>query len=371
MVVPVPTVLKQGDVKVVDKAVIDAVDAFSAPRMAEYHDEDPCFPEEQLVQLRALGYLGEEQAAPATTTTADLGVRVEAEYSVEEYDVLILSANDSKGLQTWLQREGYRIPPSARDTLASYIKQGLRFFVAKVDVSKLPPGDVQELRPLQVHYRSPRFMLPIRLGTVNADGPQDLLVFTLTRHGRVETSNYRTVPIPTDVEIPPWVKDDFGSFYLATIDRLLENEGPSVVMQEYAWPLSVMCDPCSSDPLTINQLRALGANWIAPGRGKLFHAAFLTRLHARYTAETFPADLRLHETRDRNSAQGRYVIRHPFTSSRVCDEAEAYQETLVIRQREEAATLARLTGWRVTSVGNADGWMPEVGPPWDPGVRTE
>ena len=36
-------------------------------------------------------------------------------------------------------------------------------------------------------------MLPIRLGMVNADGAQELFVYALTRKGRVETTNYRTV----------------------------------------------------------------------------------------------------------------------------------------------------------------------------------
>jgi hypothetical protein len=53
-------------------------------------------------------------------------------------------------------------------------------------------------------------MLPIRLGTVNANGPQDLYVYTLTRKGRVETTNYRTVKLPTNMELPTFVRTEFG-----------------------------------------------------------------------------------------------------------------------------------------------------------------
>ena len=58
-------------------------------------------------------------------------------------------------------------------------------------------------------------MLPIRLGTVNADGPQELFVYALTRKGRVETTNYRTVKLPSDMDLPVYVKDEFGDFYKA------------------------------------------------------------------------------------------------------------------------------------------------------------
>jgi hypothetical protein len=44
LVVPVPVVLKQGDVKVVEKKIFDRVDAYSSPRLAEYYDADPCLP---------------------------------------------------------------------------------------------------------------------------------------------------------------------------------------------------------------------------------------------------------------------------------------------------------------------------------------
>ena len=52
------------------------------------------------------------------------------------------------------------------------------------------------MRPLQVAYEHNKFKLPIRLGTLNANGKQELYVYALTRTGRVETTNYRAV-IPT------------------------------------------------------------------------------------------------------------------------------------------------------------------------------
>jgi len=61
------------------------------------------------------------------------GVTIEASYDVAEYDVLILSAKESNGLVAWLTDNHYRIPQGAEQVLGSYIKQSMRFFVAKVN----------------------------------------------------------------------------------------------------------------------------------------------------------------------------------------------------------------------------------------------
>ena len=42
MVVPVPTLLEKSQIHVGDRAVLDHLDAYSAPRLVEYFDSDPC-----------------------------------------------------------------------------------------------------------------------------------------------------------------------------------------------------------------------------------------------------------------------------------------------------------------------------------------
>jgi len=165
LVVPVPTVLEREDIQIVDPAVVDHLDAFTAPRLVTYEGSD-----------RRSGFGGglfaEEAPDPATTT----GVRVEAEYAVGEYDVKILAAAQSRGLLDWLNEHGYRTPERAKPILADYLDRGMRFFVAQVNLERREQEGYQSLRPLRIAFESPRFMLPIRLGTVNADGPQDLIV---------------------------------------------------------------------------------------------------------------------------------------------------------------------------------------------------
>ena len=109
------------------------------------------------------------------------------------------------------------------------------------------------LRPIQVAYESPKFMLPIRLGMVNADGPQDLFVYALTRNGRVETTNYRTVKLPTGMDIPVYVKDRFPDFYKAMFSQQVTKENMSAIFTEYAWDMG-WCDPCAADPLSTGRV---------------------------------------------------------------------------------------------------------------------
>src|SRR5438046_1100466 len=43
MVVPVPVVLHEADVKTLPKSVFEHVDALGAPRLVEYWEQDPCY----------------------------------------------------------------------------------------------------------------------------------------------------------------------------------------------------------------------------------------------------------------------------------------------------------------------------------------
>src|SRR5439155_26578792 len=165
IVIPVPTFLEREQIHVGEKALLDHLDAYSAPRLVEYFDGDPCV-REDYARAMPMAAAPQEKAARQKS----LGVTVEARYTIGEYDILILSARESTGLETWLTQNGYRIPPGASAVPRSYIKQGMRFFVARVNLKEQAKLGFQYLRPLQVAYESPKFMLPIRLGTVNADG---------------------------------------------------------------------------------------------------------------------------------------------------------------------------------------------------------
>ncbi len=351
IVIPVPTFLQREQIHVAEKALLDHLDAYSAPRLVEYFDEDPCrpiplpmmAPPPAGADLSALGYAGGARAK-------SLGVKIEAQYTVGEYDILILSAKESQGLETWLIENGYRIPPGASRVLGSYLKQGMRFFVAKVNLEQQSKLGFTYLRPIQVAYESPKFMLPIRLGMVNAAGPQELFIYALTRKGRVETTNYRIVRLPSDAEVPLFVKNDFGPFYKAMFSQQVRKQEMRTLFLEYAWDMA-WCDPCSADPLSADELRQLGAFWSGktdPSSGA--QNVFLTRLHLRYDAAHFPEDLVFQETADRENFQGRFILRHPWTGGGTCEAARRYRRELPKRYETQAEALASLTGWDVGKI---------------------
>ncbi len=347
MVIPVPTFVEREQIHVGDRALVEHLDADTAPRLVEYHDGDPCTPVRKLSRAWFAAPMLGDAAAIRERARAE-GVRIEASYSVGEYDILILSASQSDGLARWLRNSGYRLPEGAERVLSSYLKQGMRFFVAKVNLEAQSKLGFSYLRPLQVAYESPKFMLPIRLGTLNANGSQELFVYTLTRKGRVETTNYRTVKLPTGMDLPTYLKDDFGEFYKSLFDQQVVREDMRVVFTEYAWDMA-WCDPCAADPLSRQELRDLGVFWVEPGAGPA-PDVFVTRLHLRYDAERFPADLVFQQTGDRSNFQGRYVLRHPFAGPASCPAAEPYRQQVAQRQEHEAQTLASLTGWDLMEI---------------------
>jgi len=345
LVVPTPTTLQKGQVRIADSLVFDRLDAYSSPRLAEYRDTDPC----QLNFSWGRRPVPYPVAAAAPSMRLDaaqdklsrnkaLGVTVELQYTLEEYDIVSLSATQSDGLETWLHENGYSVPKGASAALKPYINQGMKFFVAKVNLPEQAKTGYTTLRPLQFAFESEKFMLPLRLGMLNAqpDKPQDLIVYALTQQGRVESSNYRTVKLPANVNLPFFTKPKFQDVYKALFDNQATKEQHRVVFTEYFWDMG-WCDPCAADPLSIKELRDSGVFWLGGSADAQFDAmrapagsptpkimlppggggqpVVLTRLHVRYTANTFPEDLMFTQTRDRQNWQTRYVIQQPYDSS--------------------------------------------------------
>ncbi|KAF3888998.1 MULTISPECIES: DUF2330 domain-containing protein, partial [Nostocales] len=363
VVVPVPTVVKKDQVRVALPKILERLDAFSAPRLVEYFDSNPCeqnYPE----AMDALPAPIARSAGSARRERNDsLGVTVEARFNVGEYDIVILSAKESGGLETWLNRNGYKIPKGAKQLLQPYIRQKMKFFVAKVNLDKFEETGYQFLRPLQISYQSPKFMLPIRLGMINSTNEQDLIVYILSPKGQAEVTNYRTVKIPSDANIPLFVKQEFGKFYQSMFQTAYTREDKKVAFLEYAWDMS-NCDPCSADPLNREELKQAGVFWlddVSPEnrpvpRPRVVRPpivsdnVFITRLHVRYTRNKFPEDLMFQETSNRESFQGRYILQHPFTGEMNCESGRQYKQSLPKRFEREAQTLAKLTNWNIQEI---------------------
>jgi hypothetical protein len=355
LVVPTPTVLEKGQVRVAERVIFDRLDAYSSPRLAEYHDNDPCqieFPWGRNIEMMALKMMSPPLPSAAMRAELQLdrdralGVKVESQYTLGEYDIVNLSATQSDGLETWLTENGYKMPKGAGAALKPYINQGMKFFVAKVNLKEQAKTGYTALRPLQFAFESDKFMLPMRLGMLNAppDKAQDLIVYMLTRNGRVESSNYRTIKLPANENLPFFVKPKFKEVYKSMFDNIAQREDFRVVFTEYFWDMA-WCDPCAANPLSADELRKSGVFWVGdetpseastgsagtstnpnarlslprvlpPGKGgDAAQPVMLTRLHVRYTPRTFPEDLMFTQTKDKQNWQTRYVVQNPYASS--------------------------------------------------------
>jgi MYXO-CTERM domain-containing protein len=284
--------------------VFTRIEALTAPRLVEYWEGDPCAPPPPPMTAMGGGMYPMAAESRAADGGDDLGVRIEARFSVGEYDILILSARDSGGLDTWLRRSHYRIPEGAEPVLRPYVQAGMKFFVAKVNVRRVTFRDGRAiLSPLRFHYDTREFSLPVRLGLLNSGGTQDLIVNVIARGQRYEVANYPNVTIPTNLRVTDRVRGRFAEFYAALFDKTEESH-PGAVVTEYAWdagdpfftPNCQWCDPCPpvAPGLTKEDLLTLGGdvtNADRTAQGPPGAGFVLTRLHARYGRDSLGEDL--------------------------------------------------------------------------------
>jgi Na+-translocating ferredoxin:NAD+ oxidoreductase RnfD subunit len=378
MVVPVPVVLHQKDIKVVDQSIFNTLNDYSKPRLVEYYDQNPCnkYEYDAMLQGKVSGVMNEVVVSAQGIKRKSETVKIEAKYLIGEYDILILSAKESSGLKTWLDENGYKIPAGAEEVLEPYIKSNLKFFVVKVNEKekKKLPGDF--LRPIQISFSSPKFMLPIRLGMANADGDQDMIVYAFTKKGRIETTNYRTLSLPTGKNIPLFVKNNFANFYANLFQNQWSKEGKALAMLEYAWDVSpknyVKCDPCVATAPSTQDLVQAGVWWINRDWSNYDDVyeeddysdnVYFTRLHIRYNRGSFPQDLMFQATPNKDNYQARYVITHPATGDFSCEAGKKYLKELKQRRADELEMLSYLTGkgysdWDVVSQQPEEKYIP-------------
>ena len=348
MVVPVPVVLHQENVRTLPMDVFDHLESLTAPRLVEYWEQDPCYNPPPPPPMAPMSMAAGAGMADRAERGRDLGVRVEARFVVGEYQVVVLSATESSGLETWLHQNHYNIPAGAAAYLAPYVRDQFKFFVARVDISRVAhrPDGTARLSPLRFAYDSPDFRLPVRLGLLNASDAQDLIVYVLHPTSRFEVANYPNAFIPTNLDVADSARGNFGELYARLFDYTMEQSGGRAVVTEYAWGTN-SCDPCPTPPLAQADLVTLGADALAenrPGFDRSYHVynMTVTRLHTRYNRATLTEDLIFREAGPivggrefvtgangqleqgvqaapgSNNFQARYAIRHPWTGRIAC-----------------------------------------------------
>jgi len=304
VVVPVPVILNPEDVRIPDGTAIAAADQYSGPRLVSY----TC---DSLHQQWAMGGASsgcfgcsDVYYAMDASGSADTGleVTVENQFTAGDYEIVILSAEDAGDLVTWLNLNGYAVHQATETLLEEYIEQGVYFFAAKVSMDMLDE-ERRFLQPIQFSYEAELLSLPVRLGTLNSPGVQDLLIYVINSEaeGRVSISNYPEATPETECMYQPTEEEpDYGTFYNNLFEEAyVEAGGGAAWATEYSWSPSG-CDPCSSDPPTEEQLAELG--W-----DKGPWDAHFTRLHVRYTPQSVDQDLVFYSSGMTDTMQIRHI----------------------------------------------------------------
>jgi len=292
LVIPVPEVLSAEDVALVEPGLIARLDGYSGPRLVSYTCDDFLW-DYDYPDASDGGGGGSEGS------TSDLNVNVEAEFSVGAYDFQVLSANGSaEGLVAWLLGHNYEISGEASGLLQEYIDAQQYFLAAKISLEAVPEG-ATFLPPFRFGYDSSVFSLPIRLGTVNSPGEQDLIIYAISDNGRVGVSNYEEATLEDECmhDIPD--AEAFGSFYKAQFAQAVATTGAPKWLLEYGWS-SASCDPCAEEPISDEEVQAFGFDGTSPD-------AYLSRIHMRYGPSDITQDLLLYASGESSSTQVRYI----------------------------------------------------------------
>lgn len=352
MVIPVPAVLRRDQIRTVDMNLINQLEQQTGPRLISVTDVDPCqtwgWEMESVTDSKTTNAVAGSADGTRPQSTQST-VKVEARYAVGEYDILILSAQESEGLMTWLKTNGYQVSESAREVLEPYIKSGLKFFVAKVNLDRKPEGPGNFLTPLQISFETDRFMLPIRLGMANADGDQDLTVYAFTRTGRVEPTNYRIAEMPSNLTVPTFVADDFGKFYGDMFTTAWKREGKNALLLEFAGTHF----PTNVGPIwqitNFNSFKDLGLDWIPDAKSTQYFPIFLTRMHVRYNRTTFPQDLAFQITPNNQPYQCTITVQHVAPGFENCEQGKFYANQVAQRREKELITMNQYAGWSMNA----------------------
>ncbi|HJN72697.1 MAG TPA: DUF2330 domain-containing protein [Myxococcota bacterium] len=380
-VIPVPSDLQPEDVRVVETHLVRTVEVYSGPRLVQYECADyggwerietkstkghtPLFAlpfatlggcSDSTMANSDMGMGGSVAAVPSDE--ADSAVTVEAEFAAGEYEFVLVSADDGEGLMSWLDANGYSVGEHAEEVLGSYIASGSSFLAAKVSLEAVPAG-MTNLSPIQISYMSEGFSLPIRLGTLNSGGEQDLIVYTVTPYedGQVGIANYPRAVIDDECLLRTDEWDSFADYYNHQFDLAFEESDGFTWVAEYGWAVtpswmqpgatSFKCDPCPApelfpsgaptqapgedyDPLPDETIEALGfrldreqsndTGWwgIAP-------EFYVSRIHMRYTPEAVDQDLVLYTSGLYSNDQIRFIDYAPYLEDQfpICGEGWA------------------------------------------------
>jgi uncharacterized protein (TIGR03382 family) len=172
------------------------------------------------------------QLAPrADSDDAGGGVSVVSEGTVGPYDTVVLQADDSATLLTWLQDQGYNLPDDVATVLEPYTATGQYFVALKLSADK----DTGDLAPLGMRYPATAASIPIQLTSIATVPDLPIEAFVLGP-SRAVPDNYLHVQI-NEAAIDWYTA---GSNYRAVVARAADEAGGQAFVTDFSGSTDVM-----------------------------------------------------------------------------------------------------------------------------------
>ncbi len=234
--------------------VFERAEKLTAPRLDEVWELDPC---ELHPDHQAPPASGSSAAAPSSAASSSS----QAPTIDGNYEITVLDAADSANAPKWLADHGYKLPEGAESALGAVTaKPGTVLAIARIDGARLTYDKGEAHLPPLGFLVNGAEPLPLRLASIGATGPHDVVLDVLTAGGRrVEAANVLNLAVPTNLDANEDARGNLEGLHRAVIDYALEKT-PGAALTEYAWP-AASCDRCEpGTTFGVEDLLALGVD---------------------------------------------------------------------------------------------------------------
>lgn len=215
------------------------------------------------------------------------GVTEVVSFEMDEYEIHVLSAEDSPKLQNWLQERGYAFPSEAIPVLQYYIDKDWYFTAVKIGLAQSAGEDgvsknaavYPSPKRLQMTFDTPRCVYPLYISSVSSRVRKHtgILLYVFAPY-RVWARNFITLQMTEPVRTYS-TAEEFQAVYREEFADLLETADGRAFVTEYAHDFSDFSYRQAYDFGPLHPLL------------DQHNARFLTRLRAELLPEDMDADV--------------------------------------------------------------------------------
>ena len=171
-VIPLPVAIGQEDITMLEDDPFEILFDITEPRYSEYYITTGC-----------------GCAAGENVDSIYAGVNIENTFTAGTYDIILLSATDSRNLTAWLKDNGYRIKDEHQPIIENYVNRGFYFAAVKIKDSQNTSLSAEQegrdstsisLLPLQISFSTSEPVYPLLISQVSSPENNHILLYLIT-----------------------------------------------------------------------------------------------------------------------------------------------------------------------------------------------